>query len=235
MVGRLQRDVDGHGAPSSPSPPRWWPVAAHPPMTVRNPAPCRSRPLRPRSRRARHQPRSAPARRTSLRMPPTSGRGWRQWSTRRWCRRRWWWCCRRRSAMRRSALDLSCVDGQDLPTARGPLPDREQHQADDGHVILQLVQEGKLALDDPISKYRPDVPNGEQHHDRPVARHAQRTGELHRGSGVPRGHRCRTSSGSGNPRSCWHWRSANRRCLHRERAGTTPTRTTSCSVWSWSS
>src|SRR4051812_1749330 len=27
-------------------------------------------------------------------------------------------------------------------------------------VILQLVQEGKLALDDPIGKYRPDVPNG---------------------------------------------------------------------------
>lgn len=29
-------------------------------------------------------------------------------------------------------------------------------------VILQLVQEGKLKLDDPISKYRPDVPNGDK-------------------------------------------------------------------------
>ena len=28
-------------------------------------------------------------------------------------------------------------------------------------VILQLVQEGKLALDDPIGKFRPDVPNGQ--------------------------------------------------------------------------
>jgi D-alanyl-D-alanine carboxypeptidase len=28
-------------------------------------------------------------------------------------------------------------------------------------VILQLVQDGKLALDDPVSKYRPDVPNGD--------------------------------------------------------------------------
>lgn len=28
-------------------------------------------------------------------------------------------------------------------------------------VILQLVQEGKLKLDDPIAKYRPDVPNGQ--------------------------------------------------------------------------
>ena len=30
-----------------------------------------------------------------------------------------------------------------------------------GTVVLQLVQEGKLRLDDPVSKYRPDVPNGE--------------------------------------------------------------------------
>ena len=28
-------------------------------------------------------------------------------------------------------------------------------------VILQLVEQGKLSLDDPISKFRPDVPNGE--------------------------------------------------------------------------
>ena len=30
-----------------------------------------------------------------------------------------------------------------------------------GTVILQLVQEGKIALEDPVSKYRPDVPNGD--------------------------------------------------------------------------
>src|SRR3954453_19764607 len=30
-----------------------------------------------------------------------------------------------------------------------------------GTVILQLVDEGKLGLDDPVSKYRPEVPNGE--------------------------------------------------------------------------
>ena len=30
-----------------------------------------------------------------------------------------------------------------------------------GSAILQMVQEGKIALDDPVSKYRPDVPNGE--------------------------------------------------------------------------
>ncbi|NKV12644.1 serine hydrolase [Rhodococcus hoagii] len=30
-----------------------------------------------------------------------------------------------------------------------------------GTVILQLVQEGKIKLDDPVSKFRPDVPNGD--------------------------------------------------------------------------
>ncbi|KDA05098.1 D-Ala-D-Ala carboxypeptidase [Microbacterium sp. CH12i] len=30
-----------------------------------------------------------------------------------------------------------------------------------GTVILQLVEEGAIALDDPVSKYRPDVPNGD--------------------------------------------------------------------------
>jgi D-alanyl-D-alanine carboxypeptidase len=30
-----------------------------------------------------------------------------------------------------------------------------------GTVVLQLVQEGKLSLDDPVSKFRPDVPNGD--------------------------------------------------------------------------
>lgn len=30
-----------------------------------------------------------------------------------------------------------------------------------GTVILQLVQEGKISLDDPVSKFRPDVPNGD--------------------------------------------------------------------------
>jgi len=30
-----------------------------------------------------------------------------------------------------------------------------------GTVILQMVQEGKIALTDPVSRYRPDVPNGQ--------------------------------------------------------------------------
>ena len=31
-----------------------------------------------------------------------------------------------------------------------------------GTVILQLVQEGRIALNDPVSKFRPDVPNGDR-------------------------------------------------------------------------
>lgn len=30
-----------------------------------------------------------------------------------------------------------------------------------GTIVLQMVQEGRLGIDDPVSRYRPDVPNGE--------------------------------------------------------------------------
>ena len=30
-----------------------------------------------------------------------------------------------------------------------------------GTVVLQLVDEGRIRLDDPVAKYRPDVPNGQ--------------------------------------------------------------------------
>src|SRR5688572_3193029 len=55
-----------------------------------------------------------------------------------------------------------------VTTYRGSVPTSfEQHvrvgsntKTWTGTVILQLVQEGRLRLDDPVSKYRPDVPNG---------------------------------------------------------------------------
>jgi CubicO group peptidase (beta-lactamase class C family) len=55
-----------------------------------------------------------------------------------------------------------------VTTYRGTVPTRpDQHvrvgsntKTWTGTVILQLVQEGKLELNDPVSKYRPDVPNG---------------------------------------------------------------------------
>ena len=57
-----------------------------------------------------------------------------------------------------------------VTTYRGTVPTSvEQHvrvgsntKTWTGTVILQQVQEGRLRLDDPVSKYRPDVPNGEQ-------------------------------------------------------------------------
>ena len=53
-------------------------------------------------------------------------------------------------------------------TYRGTMPTSfEQHvrvgsntKTWTGTVILQQIQEGRLALNDPVSKYRPDVPNG---------------------------------------------------------------------------
>ena len=45
-------------------------------------------------------------------------------------------------------------------------------------VILQLVQEGKLALDDPIGKYIPNVPDGDTDHHRQLVGDAQRPLQL---------------------------------------------------------
>jgi Beta-lactamase len=43
---------------------------------------------------------------------------------------------------------------------RHPLPDRLEHQDDDGGGDPATAQEGKLRLSDPVSKYVPGVPNG---------------------------------------------------------------------------
>ena len=77
-----------------------------------------------------------------------------------------------------------------------------------GTVILQLVQEGRLSLDDPVSKYRPDVPNGEQHHDRAAARDAQRAVQLHDDARAEPDARRRSPRRPGHRRSCWRSRSS---------------------------
>ena len=47
-------------------------------------------------------------------------------------------------------------------------------------VIMQLAQEGKLSLDDPVSKYVPGVPNGDNITIAEAAGNAQRPLQLHR-------------------------------------------------------
>ena len=69
-------------------------------------------------------------------------------------------------ALRTPAGDFTATYG--VTTYRGSTPTSlDQHvrvgsntKTWTGTVILQLVQEGRLKLDDPVSKYRPDVPNG---------------------------------------------------------------------------
>ena len=53
-------------------------------------------------------------------------------------------------------------------------------------VILQLVEEGKLKLNDPIGKFVPGVPNGEQDHDPRTVGDAQRAVQLHLRPGLQR-------------------------------------------------
>ena len=48
--------------------------------------------------------------------------------------------------------------------------------------VLLLAQDGKLKLDDPVSKYVPNVSAGRRHHDRPAADADLRSAELHRGA-----------------------------------------------------
>ena len=77
------------------------------------------------------------------------------------CRRRWWSCDRRRSATPRSSSGRRVLGGDDPPTTTDHYRIGSLTKTMTATVILQLAQEGKLSLDDPISKYRPDVPNGD--------------------------------------------------------------------------
>ena len=53
------------------------------------------------------------------------------------------------------------LGGDDLPTPSDHYRIGSITKTMTATVILQLVQEGKVSLDDPIAKYRPDVPNGD--------------------------------------------------------------------------
>ena len=62
-------------------------------------------------------------------------------------------------------------------------------------VIMQLAQEGKLSLDDPVSKYVPGVPNGDNITIAESAGNAQRPLQLHQRPHNLGDHRHRPSQG----------------------------------------
>ncbi|MGB7235414.1 MAG: serine hydrolase domain-containing protein [Rhodococcus sp. (in: high G+C Gram-positive bacteria)] len=53
------------------------------------------------------------------------------------------------------------LDSTEVPTADTKVRIGSNTKTWTGTVILQMVQEGKISVEDPVSKYRPDVPNGE--------------------------------------------------------------------------
>jgi D-alanyl-D-alanine carboxypeptidase len=59
-----------------------------------------------------------------------------------------------------SAYGATVLDGDAAPTADTHVRIGSNTKTWTGTVILQLVGEGLLGLDDPVSAYRPDVPNG---------------------------------------------------------------------------
>lgn len=59
------------------------------------------------------------------------------------------------------AFGVRELDGQEPVTTDDHCRIGSNTKTMTGTIVLQLVQEGKLALTDPVATYRPDVPNGE--------------------------------------------------------------------------
>ena len=123
------------------------------------------------------------------------------------------------------------LGGDELPATVRSLPDRQHHQDDDGdgHLAVGPGRQGVARRSDLQVPAR--RAQRRQHHDRPVARHAQRTGRLHRGPRVPAGSGRGPRTDLESRRAPGTWRSARRRCSRRGRPGSTRTPTTSCSDW----
>jgi D-alanyl-D-alanine carboxypeptidase len=60
-----------------------------------------------------------------------------------------------------SSYGATQLDGHEAPAADTRIRVGSNTKTWTGTVVLQLVEEGKLKLDDPVSLYRPDVPNGQ--------------------------------------------------------------------------
>jgi CubicO group peptidase (beta-lactamase class C family) len=96
-------------------------------------------------------------------------------------------------------------------------------------VILQLAQEGKLRLSDPVSKYVPGVPNGD---DITIALLLRCAAASSTTPAPPRWRRSSTTTRprSGPHRSCWRSPSRARPTSRRARTTSTATPTTRCSA-----
>jgi D-alanyl-D-alanine carboxypeptidase len=53
------------------------------------------------------------------------------------------------------------IDSTEAPTPDTKVRIGSNTKTWTGTVVMQMVQEGKISVDDPVSRYRPDVPNGE--------------------------------------------------------------------------
>ncbi|HEY9314296.1 serine hydrolase domain-containing protein [Williamsia sp.] len=59
------------------------------------------------------------------------------------------------------SFGTTAIDSTDAPTLDTKVRIGSNTKTWTGTAIMQMVQEGKISVDDPVSKYRPDVPNGE--------------------------------------------------------------------------
>ena len=99
-------------------------------------------------------------------------------------------------------------------------------------LLLQAQAEGLLSLDDTIDQYVKGVPNGDKITLQADGEHDQRHRQLHGGQAVGGGGSRRPEAESGSQKS---WRRLASRiplCSSPVPSGSTPTRTTCCSVWS---
>ena len=100
--------------------------------------------------------------------------------------------------------------------------------------VLQLADQGKLGLDDPIGKYIDGVPEGNQITLRQLARGAaKRALQLHQHHRVPAGAVRRPAGATSRRRNYSLMHSPNFRCLRPGRDSSTPTPTRCCWAW-WS-
>ena len=97
-------------------------------------------------------------------------------------------------------------------------------------VTVLLAQEGKLRLDDPVSKYVEGVPDGDDVTVGDLLKMRSGLPEITDAPELPGDPRPGFRAGSGRRKSCSPSHSSARRCSRPTRSSSTATRTTSCSA-----